>query len=193
LTWIKLRLPANWEEQKEIHRNLRKEVQDLVELGVSNSVVMTYHVKERDSSFHLCLDIPKIDECSLKALEDTSHMDRILDVIRPYLTRQKAAVSNYLKETVDGQTEQLSHFENVTQIGMNPEAFAIRLIENASRGCKAALDILDNSISMDLNPTMLYDLVMEKCNPLNGGLWLSDSAHFCFNSLGFNSIEEHAM
>jgi hypothetical protein len=193
LTWIKLKLPANWEEQKEIHRNLRKDVQNLVKLGVLNSFVMTYHIKERDSSFHLCFDLPKISECSLKVLEGTSHMNRILDVIRPYLSRQKAAVLNYLEETIDGQKEQLSHFKNITRVGMNQEAFAIRLIENASRGCKAALEILDNNISLDLNPIILYDLVMKKCSPLNGGLWFSDSAHFCFNSLGFNLIEEYAI
>ncbi len=45
---------------------------------------------------------------------------------------------------------------------------------------------------MDLNPIILYDLIIEKCSPLNGGLWISDSAHFCFNSLGFNYLEEYA-
>jgi hypothetical protein len=171
---------------------LRKEIQSLVDTKVLQSFVMTYHVKERGSSFHLCLEIPTLADYSLKALEDTNHMNGILDIVQPYLSRQESSVSDYFKEIVDGQTEILSQL-TVATIGTTTEVLATRLIENASRGCKAALDILNNDLSMNLKPIMLYDLIFEKCNPLNSGLWISDTAHFCFNSLGMNLIEEYAI
>jgi hypothetical protein len=119
-------------------------------------------------------------------------MKRIIDIVHPYLTRKESGLFDYFKEVVDVQTEILSQMEAI-KIEVNKDGLARRLIENASRGCKAALNILSNDFPTNLDPLMLYDLVLEKCYPLNGGLWISDSAHFCFNSLGMANIEEYAI
>ena len=192
MTWIKLRLPADREEQKQIHKMLRKQITRLTEENMLDSCIMTYHVKDSGSSFHLCMDIPELLKSSLNDLGRIAHMKTILDIVKPYISRQGGGVSPYFEDIVRDQTNLLFQY-SVADWEISPENLASRLIDNASRGCKAALNILSNYLSSRLNPINLYDLVLEKCYPLNGGLWISDSAHFCFNSLGMSNIEEYAI
>ncbi len=171
---------------------LRKEITRLTEDNLLDSYIMTYHVKDSGSSFHLCMDISELSNCTFNALGEIAHMKTILDIVKPYITRQGGGASPYFEDIVQGQANILLQY-GVADWTVSPEILATRLIDNAARGCKAALNILSNNLSSNLNPTKLYDLVLEKSYPLNGGLWISDSAHFCFNSLGMSNREEYAI
>jgi hypothetical protein len=72
-------------------------------------------------------------------------------------------------------------------------ALADTEVDNASRGCRVALKILTCDVSVNLNPCSFYEHVVRECEPMNGCFLMSESAHFCFNSLGFIGYEEVAL
>ncbi len=186
--YVIARLYGNREKQIEWHQGLRAPLKNLIDSGVIKRFVMTYH----GDKLYLCLE-------SLELIEDT--LEHLM------VASSFSAITNYLIENVGEKSIETSNYEfevrdsilaTLRKKGVqNPsDAFVSELtkrqIDNASRGSKAAMEILSQDPADISDWNSLTYAAFKKCHPLNEGWFISDSAHFCFNSLGLSNQEEVA-
>lgn len=184
-----IRLFGNHEEQKKTHRILRRPIIDLQKAGIISRFVLTYHRE----SLYLCLDSNEISDCTLEAISQSEAIKPIIDCLGSFWQNNKVSAKDYEIEV------QNSIRNNLTKVGFeNPsDLFVLELskreIDNASRGSAAALRILTEGPQGFTNCSSLCTKIYEYCKPLNAGWFLSDSLHFCVNSMAIKPEEEDAI
>ena len=184
--WIIIKLYGNREEQKTHHKNLRVPIRDLLESKDILGFVMTYH----KSNLYLCMDVPSLTDCSMNNLRTTSSLSRVMDYVKS--SCQYEVPDDYLAAIQKGITKNLRDFG----MSVSQEVLALLVnitLDNASRGCMVALQILERKTPIENDPCRFYESIVRECTPMNGCFIISNTAHFCFNSLGFSNIEERAI
>ena len=147
---------------------------------------MTYH----SSCFYLCVDSPTLHECTIGGIVSDPSLRPLIDSLQSAIKENRVEVLDYFEECMRVQLEQLTSYGLTEGAHELAKLLALREMDNAFRGTKAAPEILMSEIPKDVDDAWMWKSVMKRCRPLNGGLWLSDCAHFCFNSLGFRNNEE---
>ncbi len=183
-------LNGDREEQKKWHRDLREPIRNLLDNHAAERFVLTYHYGGHSDNLYLCLDAPEINECTLDEILPLKSMRSISKYLSEEIGEARVKVASYEKEASYSILSNLAkqQFENPSKKLVSE--LAERQIDNASRGSAAALRILAEGPG-DINDwASLSEKVFEYCSPLNGGWFLSDTAHFCFNSLGVSPDEE---
>ncbi|MGY5874587.1 MAG: hypothetical protein RTU30_02465 [Candidatus Thorarchaeota archaeon] len=159
----------------------------LVESGKIKRFVLTYHSRgdERDN-LYLCIDVPGISECTMDTLLKTESLQPISEYLITHIDLTHVKIGNYEDEIKNSNSQEA--VENASPEFLT--GIVERTLDNASRGSMAALRILKEGPNQMSDWKSLVERVLEYCEPLNGDEFVSDTAHFCFNSLGVNPNEE---
>ncbi len=164
--YLIVRLLGNREEQKRFHYDLREPILRLFENGTIKRFVLTYHYKGKESdNLHLCMDIPILSECSMKALISNKKLKDISDYLTQELSQTRIEIGDYEHEVRDST-----------------------LVDKASNGSAAALKILAEGPDGIDDWKSLKKKIIAYCGPfvVDG----TDAAHYCLNSLGTSNAEE---
>ena len=186
-------LYGNREEQKKWHVGLRNPLRKVFSCKAIERFVMTYHYGGNRENLYLCIDVPSLSECTLDALLAMQSLKPIVDYLAREVGLNRIEIGNYEEEVSSSLQSDLMKkgFENASYKLV--AELAKWQTDKASRGCAAALKILSEGPTSIREWGSLATKVFEYSRPLNRGWFLSDSAHFCLNSLGVSSEEEDAV